>query len=150
VTIIRDVETDEEKAERLAEREASERRWSSERIARNCFKAAAKVAAAKAKLVELAQSDARYIMGDRLADAAFDVGTAEEELRFAHRVVQIWVHHAGDIDVLAAFELAVESLKNDIIQRGADDRWSGRGNDFKRACFETKLEIARDSRWRWM
>lgn len=40
-----------------------------------------------------------------------------------------------------------KSLANDLLLRGADDKWSGRRNDFARARFDGVRDAIRDARY---
>lgn len=43
-----------------------------------------------------------------------------------------------------ARQKVLRKITSDIIQRGPDDTWSGRGNDLRRAVFDAKIDWLRD------
>lgn len=53
-------------------------------------------------------------------------------------------NYADEMTPDEARKKVLRKITSDIIQRGPDDTWSGRGNDLRRAVFDAKIDWLRD------
>lgn len=75
-----------------------------------------------------------------LAQTVNRAAGAEAVLRVSHDIEALWTNQPEDA------ERAVRSYLTGLLLRGADDSWSGRGNDTKRAAHDELVKLCSDFR----
>lgn len=83
---------------------------------------------------------------ESIASAVQDIAGMEGELQVLtdlERYMEIF--HKGEKNF--TLEDIYAQLLQSHVMNGADDRWSGRGNDLRRTVFEAKLELLRDLKY---
>lgn len=108
------------------------------KIVRNAHFAAENVTAARARLAKIASGD-----DDRRIDSLVSAVNAVAKAEGANRA---WSRAARMIEGGHTAAEAYESVV-DLVLNGADDSWSGRGNDAKRAEFDGIREAVQNLKW---
>lgn len=85
----------------------------------------------------LADAVATCAVSEVLTDLAHSVGVAEAELD-VWRTVDGNLASPTALDALTALDRAYQAWVDAILASGADDTWSGRGNDLRRAKFDAR------------
>lgn len=94
---------------------------------------------AAAKAVESAKASIAKIVGEgfdagRIGEAANTLAQAEGALSFWARMENVASNFEARGEELT--QIVATNMAMDILTRGADDTWSGRGNDINRARFD--------------
>lgn len=110
------------------------------RIARKAEQAMSYLTAVKSGAATLAADE--NTTGETWGAFALKVAEAEGAASAWARLAQ-FVAHRGD----EATEADIKGVAFDMMVNGADDTWSGRGNDIKRARFDGIRSASSDMQW---
>jgi hypothetical protein len=137
VRVKRTVATEEEK-------EAERVEYTDRRIRSQMDRGLAGVAAAKDEM--RAQLDREHVSPDRINSAAQVIAEAQVAEWFWLEVLAGVLNQNEPMTLEEALAHVRAEWLQSILTRGADDTWSGRGNDMRRAMFDAKRKLASD-RW---
>lgn len=106
------------------------------------------VEAARANVIECAQAGQD---ADRIMRFTYELAEADARRRIAERMLLATGRrrNEGDtpLDLLTAVKLVAIAAAGELLDRGADDTWSGRGNDLRRATFDAQRDFIRSLRY---
>jgi hypothetical protein len=146
-TVSRDVPTEKELAEVEAAAQAREVARHQRRLLHDCQDAYNLLGSTRQRLIAMVDAG---VSGVRLADYVFSVAEAEAVWEVAERILTLTgetVRDSEPMDILTAAKRVAISVASQLLERGADDQWSGRGNDVRRAQFDAQRKFVRELRW---
>lgn len=100
------------------------------------IQAPAKRAREEMLTVALEAQESEFLQGDKFVRAAQSVKNAEAVAGAAHTLLRMRQNEKSDMDILLYLM--------GLLTRGADDTWSGRGNDSNREAHDAVRKFAED------
>lgn len=147
VWVRREVLTEEEHAAKKAADAAVYRDFQMKSVYRKLTSTYTELAGARQALADAALWDNT----DTLMRHTYEVAECDARRRIAERMLLATgqTRNDGDkpLDILEATKLVAIAAARELLDRGADDSWSGRGNDLRRAIFDAQRNFIRDLRY---
>ena len=87
--------------------------------------------------------DLRAKLAKQATDGTYLKTVSRTLMEIAELEAQVGVYEAAALFMEYANDIPIHEWAFQLLESGADDQWSGRGNDFQRATYDGKREAAK-------